>query len=77
MSKPPPTFPELAAEYTALWNAATVNADKLDVVKGLATTIQGNKARYDAVSGQTGPRDQQVLKRLLSRAAADVKARSS
>ena len=54
MSKPKPTFPELAAEYTALWNAATVNADKFDVVKGLATTIQGNKARYDAVSGQTG-----------------------
>jgi uncharacterized protein (TIGR02594 family) len=52
MSKPKPTFPELAAEYTALWNAASINPGDVDKVKGLATTLQGNRAKYDLVSAQ-------------------------
>jgi len=53
MSKPKPTFSDLAAEYTALWNAASINATNMDKVKGIATTLQGNKAKYDPVSAKT------------------------
>jgi uncharacterized protein (TIGR02594 family) len=53
MSKPKPTFANLAPEYTSLWNRATINADRLDAVKGLADVLMGNKARYDPVSAQT------------------------
>jgi uncharacterized protein (TIGR02594 family) len=54
MNKPKPSFSELAAEYTRLWNAASINADRLQAVKELSVTLRGNKAKYDAVSVQTG-----------------------
>ena len=53
MTKPKPTFPELAAEYTTLWNKALINANKLEKVKGIADTLIGNKDKYTPVSNQT------------------------
>jgi uncharacterized protein (TIGR02594 family) len=53
MSNPKPTFPKLAAEYTTLWNNASINPDKLGKVKEIADILVGNKDHYDRVSIQT------------------------
>jgi uncharacterized protein (TIGR02594 family) len=54
MSKPKPTFSDLAAEYTTLWNGAIINASKVDKVKEIANTLQSNQPKYDLVSAKTG-----------------------
>lgn len=54
MSKPKPTFSDLATEYTTLWNSASINPTHVDRVKAIAATLQGSQDRYDAVSAKTG-----------------------
>ena len=45
---------KLRNEYTNLFNSMTINPDKLELVRRLASYINGNKKTYDIVAQMTG-----------------------